>query len=129
MTTPINNACDVLLDQNPGTLPDLHGPILDYFQDLSFTEIVKEIVNFNLVETTVTTNFRGVRQPLTPQQLKMKPEGQRKWKWEMIHALPNLVLDIDDQIWFQGEPFRVSSKMDYAQYGFVTYDICQDYNQ
>jgi hypothetical protein len=127
-TGPIKNASSVLLTQNPGTLPSVQDAMLDWFQNLTFTRIVKTTINFNVVETPTSYSFQGVRQPFTAQQLVMKPEGQRQWKWETIHAFPNLVLNPDEIIGFAGQNYRVMRKSDFSEYGYVLYEIVQDYD-
>lgn len=129
MTVPISNACDRLLTDNPGTLPNMQGAMLNYFQKLTFTMIKKSVVDFNLVEAKVSSSFMGVRQPLNAQQLSMKPEGQRSWKWEMIHCFPDLILSTDDIIYFDHLPYRVMNKWDFKEYGYVLYEIVQDYRK
>lgn len=111
----------------PSTLPNPNGAMLDWFQKLTFTQVFKSVVNFELVESQISTSFLGVRQPFTPQQLAIKPEGQRQWKWETIHALPSLVLGVDDIIVFGNTPYRVIKKSDWKDYGYVEYQILQDY--
>lgn len=124
---PLKNACDTLLSQNPGSLPNVQGAMANWFQPLKFAKIIKEVVNFQVVETQVITNFMGVRQPMKPKDLEIMPEGQRAWSWEMIHAYPDLVLAVDDIIYFNGVPYRVMNKHDWTEYGYLRYDIKQDY--
>lgn len=125
----IKNANKIPLNQNPGTLPNMQGAMLDWFQILTFTQIKKVVENFNLIEKTYSTSFQGVKQPFTAQELMMKPEGQRSWKWFTIHAFPDLVLTTDEIINFGGENYRVMQKSDFTEYGYVMYQICQDYTK
>jgi hypothetical protein len=60
----------------------------------------------------------------------MKPEGQRKWNSETVYADNSLDLKVDDIIIFgciSGQRFRVISKTDYNQYGYVEYSVLSDY--
>lgn len=123
----ISNGSDRLLSQNPGTLPDVSGALFEWFQTITFIQIVKTIINFQSVETQVPTTFQGVWQPFTDQQLTLKPEGQRSWKWFMLHAQPSLILKPDDIVSYQGEKFRVMSKRDYKEYGYIEYHCIGDY--
>jgi len=125
----IKNANNYTLSQNAGTLPNMQDAMLDWFQKLTFIRIVKKVVNFNLVEVEEFDSFQGVRQPLSAQQLQMKPEGQRAWKCEMIHSFPDLVLKPDDQIKFNGVKYRVKEKTDDTEYGYIEYHIVQDFQQ
>lgn len=125
--TAIFDAKNRPLSANTGTLPDVSGAMLNWFQRLTFTRIVKTVVNFKVVETATNYSFQGVRQPFTPRQLEVLPEGQRKWRWETIHAQPSLVLDPDEIIYFSGTKYRVWNSVNYAEYGYVEYVIVEDY--
>lgn len=127
MRAPIYNASDVLLNENPGTLPDMSSTLLNYFQNLKFILLTKTTVNFQLKETETVLDFLGVVQPLTSQKLAMKPEGQRAWNWSMVHALPGLSLKVDDKFKYRDLFYRVMAKTDYTEYGYTYYEIVQDY--
>lgn len=124
---PIQNAADQSLNANPGTLPDVSGALLSWFQLLSFTTITDDVYDGKNHPLETTVEFYGVRQPFTSQQLSMKPEGERAWKWEMIHALPTLILSPNDTIVFGGVQYKVMGKYDYKEYGYVQYEIVQRY--
>lgn len=127
MKSPIFNAKNVRLFENPGTLPDMNDALLQYFQPMVFSQIVKTVVNFKNVETPTDTLFRGVMQPFTDRQLLMKPEGQRSWIWQMLHAEPRLALKTDDVVTYHGVQYRVMSKKDFSDYGYVELHLVQDY--
>lgn len=128
-TQPIWNAKDVSLANNPGTLPNMADTIANWFQLLTFKQVVKKTINFQTVETASPLEFQGVVQPFTSQQLAMKPEGQRAWKWFTIHAWPTLILKPDDVIINQaGTQFRVMEKLDFKEYGYVRYEMIEDYS-
>ncbi len=123
----IRNASDLRLYQNVGTLPDMTGALLNWFQPMIFSQLVKSVVNFKNVETPTNTYTKGVMQPLSAQQLQMKPEGQRNWIWNMLHCLPDLILKPDDVVTYQRQNYRVMAKRDYSKYGYLEYDLVQDY--
>ena len=124
----IKDAKDTPLNKVTGTLPNMSETLFDWFQEMAFSKITKEIVNFKVVETKVSFSTRGVKQPMSPQSLEMKPDGQRAWIWSTIHCLPNLILTVDELVTYQGTQFRVKSKMDYKEYGYVSYDLVEDYD-
>lgn len=127
MAIPILNAKDTPLTSNPGSLPNVADALLDWFQPMTFKVITKTATDFDIVETATDVDARGVRQPMKPQQLQQKPSGQRKWKWETMHTLPETVLIPDDVIVFAGVRYRVMEKLDWREYGFVEYHLIQDY--
>jgi hypothetical protein len=124
---PLFNASSVPLDQTPGTLPNMADTVAGWFQLCYFEQVVKTIVNFQVVETTTPLQFQGVITPASPRQLAMRPEGQRKWKWLDVHAWPTLQLSPDDVVVYQGLQYRVWSKLDFTQYGYVKYSLVNDY--
>lgn len=116
-----------LLTKSSGTVPFVQGALLDWFQPMVFTQIVKSVVNYQNVETPTNTSFLGVWQPFGPRQLMMKPEGQRSWKWFMVHAVPALELEPDEVITYQGVQYRVIEVYDYVIYGYMEYHLTNDY--
>lgn len=108
-------------------LPQVGEVLPSWFQPLTFDVITKTVVNYEVAETKITISTQGVRQPMSSQQLQIKPEGQRAWKWETIHCLPDVRLKVDDIIIFDGVKYRVMERWNWAEYGYVQYEICQSY--
>lgn len=108
-------------------LPQMGEVLPSWFQTLTFDVITKSLVDYEVVETTSTITTQGVRQPMSAQQLAIKPEGQRAWRWETIHCLPDVVLKIDDVIIFNDIRYRVAHRWDWREYGYVEYEIHQAY--
>lgn len=127
MSIPIQNANAVLLSANSGTLPDMGDALLNYFQPMTFTQIVKSVVNYQDVETPTNTQFLGVWQPFSAQKLMMKPEGERKWKWFTVHTQIQLPLEPDDVVYYLTVQYRVMEKFDYSLYNFYEYHLANDY--
>lgn len=123
----IQNGSDKLLGQNSGTVPDMSDVLTNWFQPMVFTKIVKEVINFQNVETPTEVDFQGVWQPLSAQKLMMKPEGQRKWSWFQVHAYTNLQLEPDEVITYLGIQYRVMARYNYDLYGYLEYHLILDY--
>lgn len=124
MSGTISNAKDQKI--SPNTLPDVSGALFNLFHTVQFIRVIKNIVNYQVTETYAPSYFHGVVQPFTPQQLAIRPEGQRDWRWFMIHALPGLKLSPDDVIYIDDLRYRVMALNDYAKYGYVEYQVIQD---
>lgn len=123
----ITNGRDILLSQSTGTVPDMSDALLDWFQPMVFTKILKEVINFQNVETPTDVDFMGVWQPLSAQKLMMKPEGQRSWSWFQVHSSPSLQLNPDEVITYQGVQYRVMARYDYSLYAYLEYHLVMDY--
>lgn len=125
--SPLFNAKDRPLNQLAGTLPDVSGALFDYFQEMTFTTIVKSVVNFQVVETPTNIVFQGLWQPFTGRQLSMRPEGQRKWKYSNVFSQINLSLTADDVLSYLGVQYRVLRVNDYSLYQYYQYELVEDF--
>lgn len=112
-------------------LPDVSSTLEGWFQKIVFGIVAKSLVNNRTVETITQIESQGVLQPLTAQQLEIKPEGQRGWNWFMLHCQPSLSLQLDDTVNISGTRFngryRVMARTGYDQYGYIQYDLVKDY--
>lgn len=124
---PIANARDVNLKQNVGTLPNMSSALLDWMQPILAVQVVKTQVNYQTVERGDPISFQGVIQPSNGRQLRILPDGQRSWDWEILHSLTNLGLKTDDVIWIQDIAYRVLNAKNLKVYGFFYYELQQDY--
>lgn len=123
----IANASSLPLFFKAGTVPDVSGAMQDYFQAMTFDLLTKTTQGFQVVETTVPITFQGVIQPYNSRQLLIKPEGQRAWTWFTLHADPTLTLQVDDVVLYKGIQTRVMTRKDYVLYGYVEYELVQDW--
>lgn len=123
----IGNAKNITLNQQAGTVPNVGGAMLNWFQPMIFMRVVKTNVGYQVVEDGVNYSFRGVIQPFTDRQLVLKPEGQRAWTWLWLHSDPSLTLDVDEVVSYLGVQTRVMARKDYSLYGYVEYQLVQDW--
>lgn len=124
----IQNGKDYNLVQNPPNLPQLSQTLDSWLQPMIFNIIAKSNVDYMLVETLDPIDFQGVWQCYTDEQLQIKPEGQRSWKWYTLHSRINLELDPDDIVEYQEINYRVMMKIDQNKYGFYEFHLIEDYD-
>lgn len=134
MSQPIVNAKDRLLDANPGTLPDVSGALLNWFQPLIFVRVTTAVVRFSAKKTLDRIESQGVIQPFTSRQLAMKPEGERAWSWFTMHTLPGIDLVPGDEFVVPNlvdgdKPYRVMGQKEWKQYGYVEFEVVQNYTE
>jgi hypothetical protein len=98
-------------------------------QPLEFLLVGKKQQNFQTTEVLIRKRAMGMRAPMRDQDLIMKPEGERAWRWQTLHCLPDLILKIDAIVVFEGLRYRVMMKKDYAEYGYIVYHLLQDYEK
>jgi hypothetical protein len=125
--TRIYNAKDRPLNALSGTVPNVSGALRDYFQAMTFGLVSKDVVGGDVVETKSDVTFQGVIQPLSGQRLLMKPEGQRKWTWWLLHSDITLDLGIDEVVTYLGTQYRVMAKKNFDLYGYREWELINDY--
>jgi hypothetical protein len=121
------NAKDRPLNANSGTLPDMGNTLSGWLQPITLGVVTKTVVNFQVVETQSEVSFQGVWQPFSARQLIIKPEGERAWKWYMLHAQIALPLKPDDVVTYRGIQYRVKADNDYSLYGYYQYELIEDW--
>lgn len=125
----IINAANIPLSQQNTFTPDVSGAVQNYLQLMTFTRVTKTIVNFQVVETPMNTNFWGDIQQFSDQKLRMLPEGQRtQWQWWLMHCEPAVVLLPDDVVNYLGNQLRVMTKKDFTLYGYLEYTLQSDWS-
>ena len=68
-------------------------------------------------------------QPLSGQALQIKPEGQRHWKWVLLHTDLSVRLELDDVVYFQELRYRVLHKSNTIQYGYQSFHLAEDFSK
>lgn len=123
----IKNANKTLLNENSGTLPQLDDGLRNWYQKMKLLKITKTVDNFVAKESTMAIDCFGTFQPMSPAQIQMRPEGQRDWKWFIIHTNTALPLEGDDVFKYLGKNYRVKDHNDARLYGVFQYNVVEDY--
>lgn len=123
----IQNANKKTVSQSTPGIPYVGDAITSFFQRIVFGIIQKTQVDGFTQEIIEEVENYGVRQPFSPEQLKILKEGERSWNWSNLHCATDLILNTDDRILIHGVRYRVMSKTDYTEYGYLEYSIVEDY--
>ena len=97
----------------------------DWDLGITLRVVTKDIVDGQIEEDEkADVCFQGVLQPIPPQKLLVKPEGQRGWRWWMLHTTQ--YLDLDMQIIDEhGKLFRVMNSSDWQNAGYYAYELTE----
>ncbi len=123
----ITNARDRTTANQVGELPQMGDTLRGWFQVMYFNVVTKRTIDAEVVESEETVKTHGVRQPLSRTKLEQKPQGQRAWKWDMVHAVPTLSLKLDDVVTYRGVRYRVMFRGDFPEYGYLEYHLVEDW--
>jgi hypothetical protein len=94
-------------------------------ETIQFAVVSKTAVDYEVTETLASVAWiTGVKQPLPPQALKIKPEGQRSWKWWSFWT--NQSLKVDDEIQDSCKRrYKVMEKSDWSEGGYFHYELTE----
>jgi len=123
----IQNAKDGYPTYQADSLPNVSDAVSSILQSVKVQVVTKKLVSGRITETTKCYQTKATKQPFTEQQLQLKPEGQRGWRWFTIHTLSNLNLQLDDIVVLWTTKYRVMGKYDYSEYGYYEYHVVEDY--
>ncbi len=108
-------------------LPDLRSAVVGWFRPLILVKVQKTPVDHEIVEARTELRCMGMIQPFGPRELRIKPEGQRAWNWQMLHTTPDVALKDDEEFTIRGTRYRVMSQQNWSMYGYIAYELVQDY--
>jgi len=125
----ISSAADRDVYSTALCLPTVQSTITGWFRPLVVGRVTKTVVNFETKEVFKETSCMGVIQPFGPSLLRLKPEGQRSWEWKLLHTTPDIHLENDERFTLGGVPYRVMKNQDFSEYGYMQYELVQDYTR
>lgn len=125
----ISCAADVDVGEMAHTLPNLSSAIQGWFRPL-----VLNFINASVLEGKVKTGKKkfecqGMIQPFSAQQLRLKVEGERAWKWKLLFTTPEVSLDAGNDFTIKDTPYRVMRKCDWSEYGINAYELVEDFDE
>ena len=108
-------------------IPNVADVVQSWSIPMTAHKIEEDIVDFEVVEKRKRINFKGVPpQPITPQELQLKPEGQRDWKYYTIYS--TYKFKIDDLIEIDKIRYRIKQVQAWRNiYGYWKFEMIEDY--
>ena len=122
----INSANNTLLTNTNSALPNMSNTITSWFLDISFEVVERVLDGADWVEQTVQIiHTKGVVQPPRDKDLTIFPEGTWSWEWLMLHCLPDVQLNTNQYVRYDGVLYKVMHKKNWQKYGYVRYTILE----
>lgn len=117
----------VPLNQQSG-MPQMSAAFAGWTLPITLEIVVQAIAAGLVVETLTPVTFNGTIQPLKPQEIRLKPEGQWSWIWLQIHVVNgSLPLKTNDQILYNSKYYKVMAIRDYSLNNYTEYQVIENY--
>lgn len=123
----INSGRNILLNRNNNpALPNMSGTITGWFLDISFNIVERYLNGADWEHRTVKTiNTRGVVRPPSDKDLKILREGSWAWEWLQIHCLPDVQIETNQFVEYDGIYYKVMGKKPWGKYGYMRYTLLE----
>lgn len=108
-------------------MPRMNRAFHGWFNEITIIIITSVIVDYETVNTEQEITFKGTIQPLSTEDLQLKPEQERSWKWLKIHCFPDFILSTGDYIVYDSVKYRVKATKDYSINNFMIYELVEAY--
>ncbi|MCK4782531.1 MAG: hypothetical protein KAV87_02190 [Desulfobacteraceae bacterium] len=113
-----------------GPFPQVGGILPAWQKAMTLKKVTDTIVDFGNVKTETDFEFQGVFEPMPAREIYLKPEGQRNWKWWSLWTKTGIEINNGDIVVdFKSLRFRVMKKTDWAQAGYIKFDLVEDYKE
>lgn len=111
------------------SMPQMSSAFAGWAVNLQLIKIMQEVQNGFVLEAEDYFSVFGIWQPFQPEQLILKPEGQRSWEWIQLHIQGNnTAFETNDRIQRDQKVYKVMSVQDYRLNNFTEYHLCRDYD-
>ena len=112
----------------PATTQPNMGSALAGFTQVNDVQILRTVlVDGEAQRRSRTVTASTCIQPLSPQRIDMKSEGERAWKWWMIHTFNDLSTKVGDILEIAGVGYRQMACTDYSAAGYSMFEAVEDY--
>lgn len=109
-------------------MPKMGAAFRGWLATVTLKKIVQTVVDGMVTDTETLIRFKGVVQPLDPEQINMKPEGQRSFEWLQINCFSGSNnLTTNDRIVYNSIAYKIMGVFDYTQNGYIEYHAVRDY--
>jgi hypothetical protein len=107
--------------------PSMRDTITGWSETITLVRLLKKIVNHENVNERTEFTCQGMIQPFSKRDLLIKPEGQRAWKWWMLHISSSIETPPGAEFEIAGVTYKVMGELPYFRNGFYEYELVQGY--
>lgn len=109
-------------------MPQMKAAFAGWTKPITLQIIEQTVVDGFIQDSPRNFTFTGTIQPLQPNKIMLKPEGQRAWEWLQIHCVAStLELKPNDRIIYNDCIFKIMAQNDYTLNNFIEYHAVADF--
>ena len=119
----------IKINQLSANLPDV-SEVMDGWEVNIVANYVDQVLIDGIpTDTAVLKNIKGIAQPLKPEEVALKDEGQRSWNWVQVHVREAIYgeLQTTNILIINSVPHKIMAKKDWTLDGYREYHAIRDF--
>lgn len=115
------------LNQQSG-MPQMAAAFRNWMITLYLIRIEQRVTEGFVEQVETPIRVQGTWQPLSPDEIKLKPDGQRSWEWIDLHIVgKTMVFATNDRVSRDGIRYKVMAVKDWTLNNYSEYHLVLDY--
>lgn len=109
-------------------MPQMNVAFSGWTIKMTWAKITQVIQDGFPVDQEIPYTIDGVFQPMSAEEIQLKPDGQWSWSWHYLHIEGRTSpFSTNDRIKFQGVTYKVMAKKDYKLNNFTELHLILDF--
>ena len=109
-------------------MPQMNAAFSGWTIAIKLVKIVQTVVEGFVRDIENSISVMGAWQPLSPEEIALKPDGQRSWEWINLHIHGNTIyFETNDRIKRNDIPYKVMAIKDWRLSNYTEYHLVRDY--
>jgi len=111
-------------------MPQMNAAFNGWTMPITLKVVTQNIVDGFVEDLVVNRTVQAIWQPLSAEEIALKPDGQRSWEWIDLHVRGNqFAFATNDRIERDGIRYKVMAVKDYRLNNYTEYHLCLDYQE
>jgi hypothetical protein len=111
-------------------MPQMSAAFGGWEKEISLIRITQTLTDGLITSATETLIVLATWQPLSPEAIALKPDGQRSWDWYDLHIEGGaLLFETNDRVIYAGKTYKIMAVKDYTLNNYSEYHLISDYQE
>ena len=120
---------NIKINQLSANLPDVSEVMNGWEVSMTANYVTQAVVDGAVVDTEVNKPIKGIMQPLKPEEILLKDEGQRSFDWYQVHVRDDVYGELftTQILIINSVPYKIKAKKDWTLDGYREYHVIRDF--
>lgn len=111
------------------SLPNMSEVMDNWEENIIANYVSQQVIDGIISDVASTKTIKGIKQPLKPEEIALKDEGQRSWNWVQIHVREAEYGELFAQqiLIIAGVQHKIMAKKDWVSNGYREYHAIRDF--